>query len=520
MPSFPPTAEQRKIVTLFAEMLDAGPVNGQGRELVVYARAGAGKTSTLVLLGDVARREGAEGQFLAFNRAIVEEARGKFRGLPVACRTLHSVAFRGFGAPMTHRMPDSKSGKPAPRNLSLAEQARVLGITDSLWITLPATDQRPAQQRELSPRFLATQVSRAIRKFCQSGDAAPTRRHVPAVQNVDVEDDYSNNGRIAAAVEPYLAKAWADLTDPAGVLPYFQGVYLKAWELAGAHIAGVQFYLIDEAQDLSPVMLSAAAKARARGVHIVYVGDSEQAIYGFTGAQDALAKAEANGAAVAHLTMSFRFGAGIAEAANFILQERLDAAPPIVGNPARPTTHLGPMGSPDAILCRTNATAVWQVIRNLELGRKVYLVGDKAREEIVSFAKAARDLQEGRRTMHPQFAGFETWDEVLAWIDEDPAAEDFDRMVKMLEHYSADEIITALSACARRSEDADVTIGTAHKVKGLEWDSVALATDFRAPKGRVRNVEEWRLLYVAVTRARFALDASSAGIFDDEDTAV
>ena len=64
--------------------------------------------------------------------------------------------------------------------------------------------------------------------------------------------------------------------------------------------------------------------------------------------------------------------------------------------------------------------------------------------------------------------------------------------------------------------EADVEVATAHTAKGLEWDRVRIANDFRTPEidpetGEIilPSPEELRLNYVAVTRAKKALDPGS-----------
>ncbi len=55
---------------------------------------------------------------------------------------------------------------------------------------------------------------------------------------------------------------------------------------------------------------------------------------------------------------------------------------------------------------------------------------------------------------------------------------------------------------------AQVVVSTAHKAKGREWPRVRIADDFREPKGEDTPIPqaEAMLAYVAVTRARLALD--------------
>ena len=71
----------------------------------------------------------------------------------------------------------------------------------------------------------------------------------------------------------------------------------------------------------------------------------------------------------------------------------------------------------------------------------------------------------------------------------------------------------------------DVTISTAHKSKGLEWNRVKIGEDFRGPKVNeetgekiMPSDEEFRLGYVAVTRAQKELDPGSLSwVFDETD---
>jgi hypothetical protein len=83
-PKYPPTEEQMVSINAFIS----------GDSLKITAFAGAGKTSTLVQMADL--REGA-GLYLAFNRAIADEAKSEFLS-SVDCRTTHSVALRSVRA--------------------------------------------------------------------------------------------------------------------------------------------------------------------------------------------------------------------------------------------------------------------------------------------------------------------------------------------------------------------------------------------------------------------------------------
>jgi superfamily I DNA/RNA helicase len=59
-----------------------------------------------------------------------------------------------------------------------------------------------------------------------------------------------------------------------------------------------------------------------------------------------------------------------------------------------------------------------------------------------------------------------------------------------------------------KADSYDVVISTAHKAKGLEWDSVKIGPDFKLPteEGEIPSDADLMLMYVAITRAKLSLD--------------
>jgi len=80
-------------------------------------------------------------------------------------------------------------------------------------------------------------------------------------------------------------------------------------------------------------------------------------------------------------------------------------------------------------------------------------------------------------------------------------------VIQLIEQYGVYELSATLNKVKNNTaSDSDVTISSAHKSKGLEWDKVILADDFRTIDAPGYSDEESNLLYVAVTRAREVLD--------------
>lgn len=266
--------------------------------------------------------------------------------------------------------------------------------------------------------------------------------------------------------------------------------------------------LFDEGQDASPVMLSIVAQQTE--AQLILVGDSYQSIYGWTGAVDALERADPT-APRTWLTRSFRFGPEIAEQANFVLRS---LGAPVTVTGAGPAGEVGPIDDPDAMLFRTNAKAVATALQELRAGKRVALVGGA--DDVIAFAKAAEQLRDQGWCSHPELSCFSNWGEVQDYVEHDPNGSELKLLVGLVDDFGADVIISELQRCTDERR-ADVVLSTAHKSKGREWGRVRLAGDFPDPENRDVSDEDKRLLYVAATRAKAALDVTAVKFFERSD---
>jgi hypothetical protein len=474
-----------------------------GRSLVIEAGAGAGKTATLKLLAEDALTAGRRGQYIAFNKAIVTEA-GEKMPKNVACNTAHSLAYRAV-------MPNTRF----PERLRNARRMKSTELADALRLDPIEVTVQDGNRKKLARTYLAGLVMRGVARFCQSADEQPDWFHVPYIDGIDVPPgNNENNRQVARALVPAMRRAWEDLSNERGMLPFKHDHYLKLWQLSKPRI-NAQFILFDEAQDANPVLMDVVRQQERFGTQLVWVGDSQQQIYTFTGAVNALQKVGAE--QTTFLTQSFRFGPAVADVANDVLAMIPDAELRLTGTESIPS-RVGTVPEPSVILCRTNARAVRHLLEELKAGRRPHIVGGG--KDVLDFAKAARDLMQDGWTSHPELACFDSWDEVRIYVEQDEQGGDLKLLVNLIEEFGVETIIEALDRMPREA-DADIVLSTAHKSKGREWDSVLIADDFPAePQG-----EELRLLYVAVTRARLALDISAVEILvggascDEDDSA-
>ena len=464
--SMTPTPEQAEIL--------ARPPEGI---LKVAAGAGCGKTSTLV---EYAKRWPAQGLYLAFNRSIADEAGSKFPR-SIQTRTAHSLAHRALqigkrGSPIAkfrfeHLQPYEEFIHPVDGMTYGQVRAAILRTLDS---------------------FLIDAGSKLRADHCQLADI----KQQSAIRHM-----------VKAIAVKLLRFNQHDL-------PITHDTYLKAFELWHRIEGDFAYLLLDEAQDLNPVLISVARKA---ALPTVVVGDTYQSIYRFRGAIDAMQQFPADELPLTH---SWRFGPKIATLCNRILKHHSrPPRRPLHGNPAIENEIIryggaASAGAGTAILARTNA----RLFEGLSLiDRPFHLLGGFAGlERQLSSAYALRQNQLAQVT-DADVARFTSWGQF------NDAAErgdvDARRLRDIVEKHgpALPSLLQRLAGLHRENEsDAQITVSTAHKVKGREFRTVFVLDDFDSPRElmarRAKDATKTEetdqlinLLYVACSRATYRL---------------
>jgi hypothetical protein len=445
-----------------------------GRDLALVAGAGTGKTSTLVMMGSATRRRG---MYIAFNKPIAQEAKARFGG-NVHCSTSHGLAYRALGGCFRQRLN-------ASQHMPLWRTAQLLGIDRDLSVG----------GRRLKTTTLAHLVMEMVRHFCYSTQEQVAARHLGTVNGLDDQGQQY----VARLLLPRARWAWDDICSPNGTLPFKHDHYLKMWALTRPRLRA-DYILLDEAQDTNPVLEEIFL---AQDVQRVCVGDPAQQIYEWRHAKDIMSGFPGMRM---ELTQSFRFGPAIAEVANHWLRAATSTMK-LTGHAATPS-KLTDVTVPDAVLCRGNADALAAVLGFLDQGVPVALVGGG--KPLMNIARAAIDLQAGRRTSHHDLALFTSWGEVQEYAAQDSAAADLKAIVELVDTYGPQQIIRTVQRMSDEAQ-ARVVVSTVHKAKGREWNRVQIGPGFSPPDdGSLPTVHPStaRLIYVAVTRARTELDTT------------
>lgn len=528
--SFPPTDEQKNILALF----------NTGAPLVVQAGAGTGKTTTLELLAEEMAKRGQQGVYITLNKAMALEVGSKFIYGNVRASTIHSLAWRiAQMIPQISPLLDKIRSETPP--MSRFHWHRAIGLTDVFsYTSFHAANLKArgevSRDTVLSSQDLMWAAIDALRLWCQSDRTELSQEDVvrPATMPYDV---YEN--RYAPKVLDIATKAWTqDILVTEGRLPFTHDYYLKLVTLAkpkltqwlGLPTGSVLFF--DECQDSRPCVTYFLGMQD--DLQIVAVGDSSQAIYGFTGARDGLPKIQAmSGAMAASLTTSFRFGQEVADIANKALAT-LDAPIRLRGNPQRdshvqllPKDTAPPIQDIDAILVRTNAQLLLAAEACMREGVDYEIVADTS--VIYNLAYDFDQLDAGKQATRTDLRDFDSMAALVEYMESGDsraaaASTNTESTVRWILNHSTSEAREILNRSIKEGDtrpEGTVVLSTMHKSKGRQWDNVWVDMDpeqtlpfhstsfdpvvvenqLADPESR----EALMLAYVAVTRAKKTL---------------
>jgi DNA helicase-2/ATP-dependent DNA helicase PcrA len=273
------------------------------------------------------------------------------------------------------------------------------------------------------------------------------------------------------------------------------------------------YVFADECQDLSPVRIELVLRSIAPGGKLIAIGDRNQAIFSFTGADEAAMDKlqERTSAENLPLYTTYRCGKKIVELAQAYVPEYVAAET----NPDGLVCEISEeamMKSPEDggvspgsfVISRTNAPLVSYCLQLIRQGRKACVLGKDLGKALTWMIKRS-----GAESV-PGFLGWlEAWKatecERLGARNKpcDHIVDKFDTLVILCEGRNTLAEVKAHIEDMFSDEDegAKVVLLTAHKAKGLERDRVFILSDTYKCKGP----QEDNVMYVSLTRAKSEL---------------
>lgn len=449
----------------------------------VSAVSGAGKTWTLQRLVEHAKPSSCI--YLAYNNAIAAEARTKFKS-PVVCKTVHSLAYQNTVRPF-----DLKVGYFGPRNVSYPLSY---------------------DNKQILPSV--------IEAFCLSEYTSFTKY---CTDMTDYEEDMINAGE-------HCLKQMS-----IGAIDCTHAFYLKLYHILldnGSIIHDTyDLLLLDEAGDLNPVTLRVFLLLPA--VKKVLVGDPQQNIYSFNHTINGFSEL-ANQGKLLTLSKSFRVSDVIANRIEQFMQEHVDVGFQFKGTKYDSDVPI----KTRAYIARTNSKLIERMLMLRERGIVFSLTRNI--KSIFATPLALLRLFSGKEVTNPELKYLNM--DLHDYKSSPSLQKQYANIAKYIAYIHKDNvnIKTAINLIATHSPKAIwdlyfdllaigvaqkpvITLCTAHSSKGLEWDSVEIATDFNKSIEKIlrmprlqrtdEDVEELRLYYVAVSRCKMEL---TGAVFIDE----
>jgi superfamily I DNA/RNA helicase len=483
--------------------------NGSGN-LIVRARAGTGKTTTLV--EGVNRAPERRILMTAFNKSIATELENRIENRNVRARTLHSLGMSFCRRYIANMRVDSHN----ERARALANRAARGLIEGKKGIDVDPTVINTVANLHTKIREILVDPLVDFPIARRSGKLEEAERDelfakVAKVENFAVHFGFDGTAGefwdrahiVEAALNAVeFAKEETDLIDFADMifLPLVHGWTSPVCDLL----------VVDEAQDMSKSQLEMAIASTSDAGRICVCGDERQALYSFRGADSGSLDRlkETLSAEELGLKMTYRCPKSVVRLANHFVADYHAADEAPEGDVVEKASVLDAIPG-DFVLSRTNAALVAPCLDLIRAGKRAYIKGSE-------IGKAALVLIERFRC-----AGLEQLKKKLdVWLKKELAklsnatrGPDATKRERLHDQYdvvdafiegSADYATMLVDIRATFSDapkDDAIMCSTVHKAKGLEATSVFLVVD----TFKRSSDEEDNICYVAATRAKRSL---------------
>jgi DNA helicase-2/ATP-dependent DNA helicase PcrA len=442
--------------------------------LIINAGAGTGKTTTIVEAAN--RINGQKAAFLAFNKSIATELAER---LPtgVEAKTFHAFGFAAIRA---------AGIKTKVNNFKL----------NNIIKELLGADYYIAPLKKLVSLVKGSLIS-------------PTDRNaifgLIDEYNINFNSDREEN--IAIQSIPAILTLCKTQTH---IIDFDDMIWLPI--VNGYPFPKYDVLFVDEAQDFNEVQREMISLC-VNGGRCIIVGDKNQAIYGFRGAdsnsiamfRQRLLKTQRE-ISEFPLSITWRCPKSVVREANRYVREFnapdfAEEGAVIVDAPFNPQRN-------DMVLCRYNAPLVSAFYDLISQGKSAYVLGrDMTKGLITAVQKITKNNHMGVEEFTQLFQkDFDyNYQRLLNQNKENQAMALEDKrdciMIFVNKATTVGGIIEEIKRVFDGNDEGEIMLSTVHKAKGLEADNVYILATERMPHP-YGNKEENNICYVAITRAK------------------
>lgn len=526
MSKFKPSKYQQAIYDLITDE------NGNA---VVQAVAGSGKTTTIVNALDLIPKNKQIG-FMAFNNSIVKELKKKVNER-VYVTTLHSFGARTYGKAYKYELDALKYVKLLNGIFAkLDGDDSIINIFNYDKKDLPLFNKFIIEDEDIKDNNIDSYKSNIL-KLTDLGrvnfvDVNNETKAIESLNNIVLKYGIEIiNGEVEKAF--YLILIGSKITDK---IDFTDQLFLPI--LYNLPTMTFDFVFVDECQDLNTCQRMLMLKAiKPNGGRFVAVGDKNQAIYGFAGADidsyNELAKLP--NTKILPLSCCYRCGKNIIKKAQELVPE-IEAFEGSIEGEIKYNGKLSDIKSGDMVLCRCVFPLVKLCMKFLSNGIKANLMGSDISGQLTNLIKNQERKREEFTTQNVINRLNLELNKILKKtvakhkISENMAKATsiyttFEEKILVIQEIAGEEtdariVIAKINSIFTNDENNDgIILSSAHKSKGLEADRVFLINNDKMPLS-FPNMKAWEieqeknLEYVAITRAKSLLSYVPLKEFD------
>ena len=271
---------------------------------------------------------------------------------------------------------------------------------------------------------------------------------------------------------------------------------------------------VDEAQDFNEMQRRLVLACSQAG-RCVIVGDKNQAIYGFRGADSGSMsifenQLKARGKTVKSfgLTLTWRCPKSVVTEANRYVKE-FNCLETAEDGKVHVNAYLNPQKG-DMVLCRYNAPLVSAFYDLITQGKSAYILGRDMHKGLVNYVKkiTKHNNMSSVEFMNLLTVDFSVNHAKLIDADKQNQANTLSDKFECVKIFASKAdtvggIIAEIERLFNSKSKGDIQLSTVHKAKGLEADNVFILATERMPHPKATNMQEERnICYVAITRAK------------------
>lgn len=482
-------------------------IKNENGHLVVEAAAGSGKTFTLLKCLDLIPTS-KRVLLTAFNKDIVDELKKKSKGFPnVECRTLH-----GLGKMFVMRNIEGVSPVPELFKYTSEIYSNLNSYTKLNIFRLKKHNRKKYMDN------LKKYVDFARFFLCN------TSKDLDEIEQMYEIETVADEKEVAMKLLEW-GKTHLDTID------YVDMIWLPNVLNLSSNGLQYDYIMVDECQDMNKAERELVLKCFKEGTRLVSVGDENQLIYQFSGAdKESLNKLKSlPNTKCLPLSISYRCADKIVEYAQHIVPTIEKNDDNRVGEVVE-NVPIDDVKDGDMVLCRTNAPLVELYNKYIKKGKKAYIVGKDIGNNMKSIVnelwghdklslctkedewgdclqvRLYEDLFLYRNKLMNDFnIDQDTAESSRQFQDKLDMVKAIDAMERGLD--TKEELLEKIDKVFPKKSIKDgIKLSTIHKSKGLECENVYIACHSEMPSKnattRWEKRQEQNLMYVAYTRAK------------------